>query len=62
VIIEGGKQTLQTFIDANLWDEARIFIGNSRFNTGAKAPKLILKDFEKHIIDTDELLISRNHD
>lgn len=62
VIIEGGQQTLQTFIDANLWDEARIFIGNSRFNTGTKAPKLILKDFEKHIIDTDELLISRNHD
>jgi diaminohydroxyphosphoribosylaminopyrimidine deaminase/5-amino-6-(5-phosphoribosylamino)uracil reductase len=23
VIIEGGRQTLQTFIDANLWDEAR---------------------------------------
>lgn len=62
VIIEGGQQTLQTFIDTNLWDEARIFIGNSRFNTGTKAPKLVLKDFEKHIIDTDELLISRNHD
>jgi diaminohydroxyphosphoribosylaminopyrimidine deaminase/5-amino-6-(5-phosphoribosylamino)uracil reductase len=24
VIIEGGRQTLQTFIDANLWDEARV--------------------------------------
>jgi diaminohydroxyphosphoribosylaminopyrimidine deaminase/5-amino-6-(5-phosphoribosylamino)uracil reductase len=62
VIIEGGKQTLQTFIDANLWDEARIFIGNSRFNIGTKAPKLLLKNFERHIIDTDELLISKNHD
>lgn len=62
VIIEGGKQTLQTFIGANLWDEARIFVGNSRFNTGTKAPKLVLKDFERHIIDTDELLISKNHD
>ncbi|RKS98823.1 diaminohydroxyphosphoribosylaminopyrimidine deaminase [Flavobacterium sp. 123] len=62
VIIEGGKQTLQTFIDANLWDEARIFVGNSRFNTGTKAPKLVLKDFERHIIETDELLISKNHD
>jgi diaminohydroxyphosphoribosylaminopyrimidine deaminase/5-amino-6-(5-phosphoribosylamino)uracil reductase len=27
VIIEGGRQTLQTFIDANLWDEARVFRG-----------------------------------
>lgn len=62
VIIEGGKQTLQTFIDANLWDEARIFISNSRFNTGTKAPKLLLKDFKRDIIDTDELLISKNHD
>ena len=62
VIIEGGKQTLQTFIDANLWDEARIFIGNSLFNTGTKAPKLLLKDFKRDIIDTDELLISKNHD
>ncbi|GAA4282399.1 bifunctional diaminohydroxyphosphoribosylaminopyrimidine deaminase/5-amino-6-(5-phosphoribosylamino)uracil reductase RibD [Gaetbulibacter aestuarii] len=38
VIIEGGAKTLQTFIDENLWDEARVFIGNSRFQTGVKAP------------------------
>src|SRR5690606_19872131 len=31
VIIEGGRQTLQTFIDAKLWDEARIFIGSAKF-------------------------------
>ncbi|MBT8260877.1 MAG: bifunctional diaminohydroxyphosphoribosylaminopyrimidine deaminase/5-amino-6-(5-phosphoribosylamino)uracil reductase RibD, partial [Bacteroidia bacterium] len=29
VIIEGGTKTLQTFIDENLWDEARVFIGNT---------------------------------
>ncbi|MEP5254751.1 MAG: bifunctional diaminohydroxyphosphoribosylaminopyrimidine deaminase/5-amino-6-(5-phosphoribosylamino)uracil reductase RibD [Winogradskyella arenosi] len=40
VIIEGGAQTLQTFIDENLWDEARVFIGPSQFNEGVKAPKL----------------------
>lgn len=39
VIIEGGRQTLQTFIAANLWDEARIFIGNISFKTGTTAPK-----------------------
>ncbi|MFK7747015.1 MAG: bifunctional diaminohydroxyphosphoribosylaminopyrimidine deaminase/5-amino-6-(5-phosphoribosylamino)uracil reductase RibD [Kordia sp.] len=38
VIIEGGKQTLQTFIDANLWDEARVFKGNVLFYTGIEAP------------------------
>ncbi|WP_160127547.1 bifunctional diaminohydroxyphosphoribosylaminopyrimidine deaminase/5-amino-6-(5-phosphoribosylamino)uracil reductase RibD [Kordia antarctica] len=40
VIIEGGKQTLQTFIDSNLWDEARIFKGNVQFQQGIEAPKL----------------------
>lgn len=38
VIIEGGTQTLQTFIDASLWDEARIFIGENEFKNGIKGP------------------------
>ncbi|MFT5761901.1 MAG: diaminohydroxyphosphoribosylaminopyrimidine deaminase [Polaribacter sp.] len=38
VIIEGGTQTLQTFIDANLWDEARVFIGENEFKNGIKGP------------------------
>ncbi|MFV8375291.1 bifunctional diaminohydroxyphosphoribosylaminopyrimidine deaminase/5-amino-6-(5-phosphoribosylamino)uracil reductase RibD [Flavobacterium sp. GSP11] len=62
VIIEGGKQTLQTFIDKNLWDEARIFVGNVHFTVGTKAPILDKKPFEKYSIGTDELIISRNHD
>lgn len=39
VIIEGGKQTLQTFIDANVWDEARVFTGTMSFQQGIEAPK-----------------------
>ncbi|MDI1305786.1 MAG: bifunctional diaminohydroxyphosphoribosylaminopyrimidine deaminase/5-amino-6-(5-phosphoribosylamino)uracil reductase RibD [bacterium] len=62
VIIEGGKQTLQTFIDENLWDEARIFVGNILFTAGTKAPILDKKPFEKYSIGNDELIISRNHD
>ena len=38
VIIEGGAKTLQTFINENIWDEARIFTGNATFNEGIKAP------------------------
>ena len=38
VIIEGGAQTLQTFIDANLWDEARVFEGDAVFGKGVKSP------------------------
>jgi diaminohydroxyphosphoribosylaminopyrimidine deaminase/5-amino-6-(5-phosphoribosylamino)uracil reductase len=62
VIIEGGAQTLQTFIDATLWDEARIFIGNSSFGTGKKAPILNTALSTKEKIGTDELLIIRNYD
>jgi len=39
VIIEGGVKTLQTFIDENLWDEARVFTGNTHFKKGVKAPR-----------------------
>lgn len=38
VIIEGGAKTLQGFIDAGLWDEARVFVGNVSFKEGVKAP------------------------
>ena len=62
VIIEGGRQTLQTFIDENLWDEARIFIGNVVLENGTKAPIITLGKIEKHSIGNDELIISRNHD
>ena len=62
VIIEGGAQTLQTFIDANLWDEARVFIGNCTFEKGVKAPILNTSPFKKEKIGTDELLIIRNYD
>ena len=52
VIIEGGSKTLQTFIDENLWDEARVFYGNIAFKKGIKAPvfqgKLIA---ETHILN-----------
>ena len=40
IIIEGGAQTLQTFIDENLWDEAQVYIGTTRFDDGVKAPIL----------------------
>jgi diaminohydroxyphosphoribosylaminopyrimidine deaminase/5-amino-6-(5-phosphoribosylamino)uracil reductase len=62
IIIEGGAQTLQTFIDANLWDEARVFIGNCTFEKGVKAPILNTSPLKKEKIGTDELLIIRNYD
>jgi diaminohydroxyphosphoribosylaminopyrimidine deaminase/5-amino-6-(5-phosphoribosylamino)uracil reductase len=40
VIIEGGAHTLQTFIEAGLWDEARIFTGKIVLKNGIKAPQI----------------------
>jgi diaminohydroxyphosphoribosylaminopyrimidine deaminase/5-amino-6-(5-phosphoribosylamino)uracil reductase len=62
VIIEGGLQTLQTFIDADLWDEARIFEGQLNLNKGIKTPLILKINSEKYSIGNDELLILRNHD
>jgi diaminohydroxyphosphoribosylaminopyrimidine deaminase/5-amino-6-(5-phosphoribosylamino)uracil reductase len=62
LIIEGGSKTLQTFIDQNLWDEARVFIGNQSFETGIKGPVLTLTNTINHSIENDLLLISRNYD
>lgn len=60
VIIEGGTQTLQTFIDENLWDEARVFMGNVTFKEGIKAPVLGKKAMSEQAIDKDLLKIYRN--
>jgi diaminohydroxyphosphoribosylaminopyrimidine deaminase / 5-amino-6-(5-phosphoribosylamino)uracil reductase len=40
IIIEGGTKTLQQFIDANLWDEARVINNNERIGNGYAAPIL----------------------
>jgi len=63
VIIEGGAQTLQNFIDENLWDEARVFSGSFALNEGLKAPvfsgnliyeKTILQDHLRYYHNNDE--------
>ena len=60
VFIEGGKRTLETFIDANLWDEARIFIGDALFKKGLKAPKISGNAISDTTVKSDLLKIIRN--
>lgn len=57
IIIEGGNKVLQTFIDANLWDEARIFIGQNTFVKGLKAPEIKANLVSEQNIDGDKLRI-----
>ena len=60
VIVEGGAKMLQTFIDANLWDEARIFKGTIDFKKGLPAPRLQGTLQQQQKIWTDTLSIYRN--
>ncbi len=55
LIVEGGAKTLQTFMDENLWDEARIFKGSVCFKKGLPAPKLKGTISQRQQILTDTL-------
>lgn len=50
VMVEGGRQLLQSFIDAGLWDEARVFVGNKRLGDGVAAPIIPVQYLEKEQI------------
>lgn len=62
VIIEGGRQTLQAFIDAGLWDEAHQFMGTDvLLHNGLTAP-ILSGTFElrhREMIKNDVLKIYR---
>jgi diaminohydroxyphosphoribosylaminopyrimidine deaminase/5-amino-6-(5-phosphoribosylamino)uracil reductase len=60
VIIEGGAKTLQTFIDANLWDETWVFNGKSNFEEGIKAPIFKGVFISEEKIKDDTLRIFKN--
>ena len=60
VIIEGGSKTLQSFIDANMWDEARVFTTNKTLAKGVKSPTIEGEIISENKIGEDELEILCN--
>lgn len=62
IIIEGGSKTIQSFIDANIWDEARVFIGEIKLHEGTKAPEFKKAIYSKSYLKKDTLLTYRNDD
>ncbi len=60
LIVEGGKQLLDSFITANLWDETFRFVGNQHFNDGIEAPVIPGIPVSSETIDNDRLLIYKN--
>jgi diaminohydroxyphosphoribosylaminopyrimidine deaminase/5-amino-6-(5-phosphoribosylamino)uracil reductase len=53
VIIEGGRKTIQKFLDADIWDEAFILIGNVEWQTGLLAPDMPYQFDNKVNIDNE---------
>ncbi len=62
VLIEGGAKTLNTFLEADLWDEARVFIGANRFGKGLKAPVLKMEPSYSKEVGGNDLLNVYIHD
>ncbi len=55
VLIEGGSHTLNQFLAAGLWDEARVFTAPIEFERGIAAPQLNQSPVESHAIGQDQL-------
>ncbi len=60
VIIEGGASTLDLFIQAGLWDEARVFRSGASWGRGIKAPALSGLLTEKISVGEDILTVYQN--
>jgi diaminohydroxyphosphoribosylaminopyrimidine deaminase/5-amino-6-(5-phosphoribosylamino)uracil reductase len=57
IIIEGGAKLLQNFIEKNLWNEARILVGNKHLQNGLKAPKIQGKEIFSSEIEGDKVQV-----
>src|SRR5690554_437434 len=61
IIVEGGSILLQLFISEELWDEARVFMGQVKFGSKIPAPLLNQKPEETLDIMDDQLYIYKNY-
>ena len=60
IIIEGGRNILDSFISKKIWDEARIFTSNKKLKSGLQAPIINKKQKCSKLIGIDTLKIYFN--
>ena len=60
LIVEGGAGLLSSFVEAGLWDEARIITGDVFFGSGIKAPVLQGDIYSEDHLGSDQLLVVKN--
>jgi diaminohydroxyphosphoribosylaminopyrimidine deaminase / 5-amino-6-(5-phosphoribosylamino)uracil reductase len=56
VIVEGGAELLNSFIEQGLWDEARVFRSDKKIGEGIKAPEFNYKAATKIKVGKDNLI------
>lgn len=61
VIIEGGANILNQFIQGNLWDEARVFRSSSSWAAGIPAPQINGLIIDQFSIANDTLTVFQNN-
>ncbi|MFZ1808922.1 MAG: bifunctional diaminohydroxyphosphoribosylaminopyrimidine deaminase/5-amino-6-(5-phosphoribosylamino)uracil reductase RibD [Cyclobacteriaceae bacterium] len=61
LIVEGGAQTIRAFLSEGVWDEARIFTSEQRFESGIEAPIINKEVSSCEMIGNDELVIYSNN-
>lgn len=62
VMIEGGAIIINSFVQKNLWDEARVFVGNKFFYDGVKAPVFARDLYSYDELGDSKLFTYRNKD
>lgn len=60
VLVEGGHGILQSLIDANQWDEMRIFASPNEISRGLKAPQPKGKLVKQETVGNDQLFFYTN--
>ncbi len=61
LIIEGGNTTLQSIINAGLWDEAHRYVGDVFFQKGIPAPVFMANVVQTETFGTSRLFVYRNN-
>ena len=61
VIVEGGRKTLDRFIASDLWDEARVLVGDVTWGKGLPAPALPGTPQREERMDNNTIWYVRRH-
>lgn len=61
VIIDGGANLLEQFIEAGLWDEARVFTAKQSWSDGIPSPGINKPIIAQHQLGNDQLSIYQNN-